>query len=349
MKGALFVGDRKVELTEVEDPVPAMGEVVLEIKASGMCGSDLKLYRAPAGAGPKLLGFGADAKPVVAGHEPCGVVAAIGPGVDTKHIRVGMRAMVHHYLGCGACAHCRTGWSQLCQEGIVVYGVTGHGAHAPYMKVAASTLVALPEELSFKAGAAISCGTGTAYGALRRLGLSGNDCIAIFGQGPVGLSAAQLASAMGAKVIALDISDQRLELAKRFGATTLINSAKEDPVAAIKELTRGTGADMTLETSGAPSARAAAVRSCKIWGTACYVGEEGTVTLDVSPDLLRRQMTIIGSWTFSVTGQAECARFVAERGIDVDALFSDEWALSDANAAYQWFDRQNGGKGVFIF
>ena len=93
----------------------------------------------------------------------------------------------------------------MCVNGSIVYGVTGHGAHAPYMKVPANTLVPLPEELSFATGAAISCGTGTAYRALRRIDLTGGDTIAIVGQGPVGLSATQLAAAMGARVIALDI------------------------------------------------------------------------------------------------------------------------------------------------
>ena len=115
--------------------------------------------------------------------------------------------MVHHYKGCTVCNHCRSGWSQLCQEEpVLVYGNNAHGGHARYLKVPAFTLVPLRDELSFAAGAAIACGTGTAYGALRRLNLSGNDTIALFGQGPVGLSATQLAAAMGARVIALDVS-----------------------------------------------------------------------------------------------------------------------------------------------
>src|SRR5439155_4124575 len=138
----------------------------------------------------------------VAGHEPCGVVAAVGPDVSEEQARVGQRVMNHHYKGCGSCKHCRTGWSQLCLEGCIVYGATGHGAHAPYMKVPASTLVPLPDELSFEEGAAISCGTGTAYQALKRLDVSGRDTLAVFGQGPVGLSAVLLGQAMGARVIA---------------------------------------------------------------------------------------------------------------------------------------------------
>ena len=348
MKGVSFAGDRKIEFIDVADPAPGPGEVVLEIKASGMCGSDLKFYRAPAGVGVARLGVAGAAGPVIAGHEPCGVVVAVGTGVPRRLARVGLRAMVHHYTGCGGCSHCRTGWAQLCQERITVYGVSGHGAHAPFMKVPASTLVQLPEALSFETGAAISCGTGTAYQALRRMNLSGNDLIAIFGQGPVGLSATQLAKAMGAEVVALDISPSRLSRAREFGADHLIDPSKEDSVARIREITDGLGADMTLDTSGVPSARLAAVQSAKIWGIACYVGEDSTVTLNVSPDLLRRQMTVIGSWTFSTVGQAECAKFVAARNIAVDALFTDKWKLDDAEKAYKLFDAQSGGKGVFL-
>ena len=216
------------------------------------------------------------------------------------------------------------------------------------MRVPVSTLVPLPEELSFTTGAAISCGTGTAYGALRRLQLQGGETIAIFGQGPVGLSATQLATAMGAKVIALDISSERLEMAKTFGATEIINASANDPVSAIRELTHGEGVHKTLEASSAPSARQAAVQAVRSWGVACFVGERGNVDLDVSPDLLRRQVTLLGSWTFSTQGQSDCAEFVADNNIDVEALFTDTWSLDQAQQAYDKFDKHTTGKGVII-
>ena len=248
------------------------------------------------------------------------------------------------------CPHCSTGWQQLCVEGVAeVYGATGHGGHARYMKAPASTMVTLPDELSFVTGAAISCGTGTAWGALKRLELTGDQTIAIFGQGPVGLSATQLAAALGARVIALDVSPERLARAKEFGAAEVINPSATDPVAAIRELTHGLGAHATLDASSSSAARRQCVQSVRTWGKACLVGEGGQMTLDVSPDLLRRQVTLIGSWTFSTVGQAECAQFIADRGIDVDALFTDRWRLEQGVEAYQHFDRQTAGKGVFVF
>jgi 2-desacetyl-2-hydroxyethyl bacteriochlorophyllide A dehydrogenase len=349
MKGIVFVGDSKIEYLDFPDPSPGPDEVVLEIKASGMCGSDLKFYRSPRGEAIRALGYG-DAPPVVAGHEPCGVVVAVGSGVNPKRAYLGQRAMVHHYRGCGACPHCSTGWMQLCDEGVKeVYGVTGHGSHAKYMKCPASTIVELPEELTFETGAAIACGTGTAWGALHRLDLNGDQTIAIFGQGPVGLSATQLAHALGARVIALDVSEERLARAKELGADAVINPSKDDPVQAIKQLTHGLGAHASIDASSSPLARKQSVQCVRTWGKACFVGEGGSVSLDVSPDLLRRQVTIIGSWTFSTVGQGDCARFVADRGVDVDALFTHRWGFEDAVQAYQLFDKQTSGKGVFLF
>ncbi|HEX4261059.1 MAG TPA: zinc-binding dehydrogenase, partial [Acetobacteraceae bacterium] len=348
MHGVVFTGERDIELMEFPDPTPGPGEVVLEMKASGMCGSDLKPYRRPKGGDLGGLGLTAAAGPVIGGHEPCGVVAAVGAGVAPAEARRGMRVMVHHYWGCNVCEHCRSGWTQLCaRQAPAVYGMSDHGGHAPYMKVPARTLVALPETLSFQTGAAIACGTGTAYGALRRMNLSGRDVIAIFGQGPVGLSATQLAAAMGARVIALDINPERLARAAEFGADALVDPGAGDPVAAIRDLTGG-GAHLALDTTGHAEGRIAAVRCVRTWGTVCFVGEGGDVTIEVSPDMLRRQVTIVASWTFSTIGQAECAEFVAARGVDVDRLFTHRWELGQADEAYRLFDRQSDGKGVFL-
>jgi 2-desacetyl-2-hydroxyethyl bacteriochlorophyllide A dehydrogenase len=347
MHGVVFLGDRQLELREFPDPTPGPGEVVLEMKASGMCGSDLHAYRAK--GGPAAIGLRGSGEPVIAGHEPCGVVAAIGPGVSEAQARLGQRVMNHHYKGCGVCKYCSTGWSQMCLEGSIVYGVTGHGGHARYIKVPASTLVPLPDALSFEAGAAISCGTGTAYGALRRLNLSGRDTLAVFGQGPVGLSATLLAKAMGARILAVDMSPERLALAEGFGADVCIDPNANDPVTAIKELTHGEGTDLALDCTGNPQARAAAVRSARAWGTVCFVGEGNSVTLDVSPDMIRKQLTVLASWTFNTAGQADCARFIADRHIPVDRLFTHRFTLDQAEEAYRLFDTQTTGKGVFVF
>ena len=347
MKAVYFLGNRRIEIRDVPDPVPGAGEVILEIKASGMCGTDLKYYRAAEGASAIGIGKSPD-KPVIAGHEPCGVVAEIGPGVTGKLARIGARVMNHHYAGCGCCRQCLSGWTQMCDEGSTTFGANGDGAHAKYMKVPIDSLIGLPEDLSFKAGAAISCGTGTAWGGLERLGLRGDDTIAIFGQGPVGLSGAQLAAAMGARVIALDIDEGRLQRAKDFGADVAIDAKANDVVGTIYGLTRGRGADCTMDCTGAAEARSMAIRSAGKWGRVVFLGEGGNVTIDVSNEMNRKQLSVFGSWTFSKIGQAACARFIAERKLDVDGIFTHSWPLKEAEEAYRLFDTQTTGKGVLV-
>src|SRR2546422_423080 len=267
MRGIVFLGNRKLELQDFPDPTPGPGEVVLQMKASGMCGSDLHPYRA-AGNAAAALGLGGGRGPVVAGHEPCGVVAERGPGVSEGDAPIGQRVMVHHYKGCGRCKHCRVGWAQLCRQGIVVYGMTGHGGHA---------------------------------------------------------------------------------LARAFGAEAVVNAREADPVAALRELTHGEGVETAMDCTGNPEARVAAVRSAATWGRVAFVGEGNTTTFDISQDMIRRQLTIHASWTFSSAGQAECARFVADRRIPLDRLLTHRFTLEQADEAYRLFDTQTTGKGFFAF
>ena len=304
------------------------------------------------GGAASSLGLGGAGGPCIAGHEPCGVVAERGPGVPEADAPTGARVMNHHYKGCGHCKHCRAGWAQLCPRGIVVYGMTGHGGHAPYMTVPASTLVPLPDELSFEEGAAISCGTGTAYQALRRLDVSGRDTLAVFGQGPVGLSATMLGVAMGARVIAVDVGAARgassaQAVRRRRASSTRARRTSWQP---LKALTDGEGVDAALDCSGHPDARLAAARATRTWGRVGFVGEGNQVTFDVSPDLLRRQLTLHASWTFSTLIQEECARFIVRApACRSTRLLTHRFRLAQAADAYRLFDTQTTGKGVFVF
>ena len=348
MKGVVFFGERRVELVEFPDPTPGPRDVILEIKASGICGTDLGPYRRKYEPGFTSSGVSRVSGPIIAGHEPSGTVAAVGSAVAASEARIDDRVMDHHYDGCGHCRHCISGWSQMCLDGAVVFGSGEHGAHAKYMKVPVHTLVPLPEKLSFEAGAAISCGTGTAYGALKRLALKGDETLVIFGQGPVGLSGTQLAREMGSRVIAVDVSMERRKLALLKGADMVIDPTSDNPVAVIKEITHGEGADKVLDATSSSEARRNAIRCTRAWGTTCFVGIGGEVTLEVLPDLIHRQVTLVGHWTFSKVGQADCARFISDRKIDVDSLFTHKWRLDQAKEAYKLFDQQNSGKGVFL-
>ena len=125
MRGIVFLGEQEVELRDFPDPQPAPREVVVAIKASGMCGSDLPPYRAPRDA----------FRNIIRGHEPCGDIASHGTAVSDEEAPIGRRVMVHHYSGCGECKYCRVGYSQLCLRGHLVYGANAHGGHADYILV----------------------------------------------------------------------------------------------------------------------------------------------------------------------------------------------------------------------
>lgn len=357
MRGVTFPGEREVAILTFPDPTPGFGEVVIEMKASGMCGSDLNPYRGPKDPDEFRRVFKGrplermrDKGPLIAGHEPCGIVVETGPGVTEAQARIGQRVMVHHYHGCGVCDQCRTGWSQICEtDKPVTYGLSDHGGHANYMKVPATTLVTLPDELAFEAGAAISCGSGTSYSALRRMAPNGSHTVVIFGQGPVGLSGTQFAVAMGCRVIALDVNEERLERAKSFGADVVLNPTKVNVREAIRDLTRGLGADFALETSGSPTGVVDAIQCLRYWGTVAFVGMGPQVPVNIASDVISRQINMLGSWTFSLAIMNECARFAVDREINIDGIFTNRWKLEQAEQAYQLLDAQSAGKGVFIF
>jgi threonine dehydrogenase-like Zn-dependent dehydrogenase len=341
MRAVVFLGEGKLEIREYPDPVPGPDQVVIRMMASGMCGSDLHHLHSQHRTGSEL---------VIEGHEPCGVVELVGDAVRPSEAKVGDRVMVHHYDGCRTCQYCRSGWTQYCTDGRTVYGgLDGDGGHADFMKIPAHTLIRLPDSLSFKTGAAISCGTGTAFAAIKRVGLSADETVAVFGQGPVGLSCTMLAKAFGARVIAVDVEPSRLEMAKQYGADHVVNGREQDAVAAVRDLTRnGEGADKSIECTANTAVREQAVQAIRRWGTACMVGVFGKIEFD-SNELIHLHKTVVGSLTFSKNLQEECALFVAERGLDVESLFTNEFQLDDAERAYELFDQRKIGKGVFIF
>ena len=341
MRGVVFVGDRELELRELPEPEPGPGEVVIAMKASGLCGSDFGAYRA------SREQRGDPNKLKVGGHEPCGVVHRVGKGV--AEVKTGDRVMMHHYAGCGTCRMCRIGYTQMCLRHVEVYGATQNGGHQDLLLVPASTCVALPDSLTFEEGAACACGTGTAFHAVKRLGISDADTIAIFGQGPVGLSATMFAATMGARVIAVDVVPERLYLARRLGARETIDAAKESAVDAIGKLTHGEGADATLDATGIPQVRNNAVNSAKRWGRVCFVGEGGDTTFDVSAQIIRKQLTIYGSWTFSIDGLAEVVEFVVDRRVHVRDLITHRFPLDRAAEAYRLFDGGKTGKVVLVW
>ncbi len=339
MRGIRFLGDHRSEVIYYPDEEPGPGYVLLKMRSSGMCGSDLHRYRVP------FSQEELERDPVRPGHEPCGEVAIVGEGVED--LRVGDRIMQHHYEGCKKCDHCRKGWSQLCKwPGRMIHGGTRHGGHGDYMIAHASTCLTLPNELSYEVGAFLACGASTAFHGLKKLQLSGLDTIAIFGAGPVGLAGVMFAAEMGARVISVDISGERLEMAKGAGAWEVVDNSDGSAVDQILDMTYGEGADATLEAIGIHETRLAAVQSTKIFGRCCFVGEGGDFHVAPSPDIIHRHLTLVGSWTFSTFGLEEAARFTARRNVPLGSLITGRCDIEEVPAAYQRFEA--GAPGKFV-
>lgn len=344
MRGIVFLGERQLELREFPEPIPGFSEVVVEMHASGLCGSDLRSYRAPRGES------GDPTQLKAAGHEPCGQVKEVGPSV--RHVKVGDRVIVHHYLGCGHCKWCLSGYSQLCinpNAKKLYYGRTNHGGHADRIAVHESACVLMPERLSYEEGAACACGTGTAYDAVRRLNVSGRDTLAIYGQGPVGLSATLFGVATGARVFVVEPILYRRELAERLGCEVAINPLETDPVEAIKALTNCEGADATLDCTGIPEPRVNTLRSARIFGRVCFVGEGGQTSFDISRDIIHKQLTIYGSWTMSTMDLAEVANYVIDHKLPLTKIITHRFPLERAADAYKAFEAGQTGKALITW
>ena len=255
--------------------------------------------------------------------------------------------MQHHYEGCGNCRMCKEGWSQLC-TGMerLTHGYGRHGGHGDYMIARADTCLTLPDELSYEVGAFLACGASTAFHGLKKLQLSGLDTIAIFGAGPVGLAGVMFAAEMGARVISVDISGERLEMAKSAGAWAVVDNSDGSAVDQILDLTYGEGADATLEAIGIHETRLAAVQSTEIFGRCCFVGEGGDFHVEPSPDIIHRHLTLVGSWTFSTFGLEEAARFTARRNVPLGSLITGRCGIEDVPTAYEEFEA--GAPGKFV-
>jgi len=275
---------RPLEMQEV--PVPALGEtdVLVRVKAAGICHSDVH-YRA--GVSPVKT------PPVTLGHEVAGEVAQVGPRVS--NVQVGERVCLHYLVTCGGCDYCSSGHEQFCPTGQML-GKHRDGGYAEYIAVPARNAIALPPEIPFKIGAVLMCSSATSLHALRKARLQAGETVAVFGAGGLGMSAIQLARAMGAlDVLAVDINADKLKLAARHGAIP-VNAAQSDPVTEIQHLTHGRGVDIALEVIGLPQTQRQAVQALANFGRAVMVGIAAKpVEIDAYRELLGKEAEIIGS------------------------------------------------------
>jgi propanol-preferring alcohol dehydrogenase len=345
MKALQFPGSREVFIKEFPDPKPGKDEVVIRMKASGICGSDLNyLYRIPKEEKDKyVLGVWVSST-VIPGHEPCGIVEEVGENVT--HLKKGDRVIVYHISGCGVCKSCREGYYMHCKNK-KTYGFDINGSFADFMVAKEKDCVLLPDELSFEEGCYYACGAGTAFKACKRLNISGLDTVSIFGLGPVGLAAVMFAKKFGGKVIAVDPIDVRRDIAKNIGADYVINPLEEDVVREIKKITDGEGTSVSIECSSNPTARSQILDSTKIWGKVAYVGEGKTVTIDVSNQIIHKHLTIFGSWVYTIPELMDLLNFAAKEKLNLPALITHQFTLDEAEEALKLADSGKSGKIVF--
>lgn len=273
-------------LQEQQVPAPSVGpgDILVQIRAAGICHSDVH-YRAgssPVGVLPQTLG-----------HEIAGVVKEIG--AEVTNVAIGERVCLHYLLTCGECHYCRTGLEQFCVRGKML-GKHCDGGYAEAIVVPARNAVSLPEEISFEHGATMMCSSATSFHALRKAKLQPGETVAVFGAGGLGLSAIQLARAFGAlQVYAVDIHEAKLRLAETYGAIP-VNARQQDPVSEIRRLTRGRGVDVALEVIGLRQTMEQAVQALAIFGRAAIVGiADEPLSIDSYQDLLCKEAQVVGS------------------------------------------------------
>ena len=336
MKGVVFLGDRTAEVRTFPDPVAGPGEVVVQLKAAGLCGSDLHGYRQS-----KEVRAG---NTTIPGHEASGVIAALGPGVTG--VEIGDRVSVYHFRTCGHCRECRAGNMMWCEERRG-YGGPIDGPDADLLLADAYNCLPLPDNLSFGVGAMMACNAATAFSSISKLNLSGKDTIAIFGQGPVGLAGVLFAKALGARVISVEPLAERRRIALELGADEAVDPMAGDLTAAIKELTHGRGADAAYETAGSPASQAGVVDCLGNGGRAVFVGF-GSQEKSINPSqIISRQLVLMGSIVMPIYMYFDMVQFVQEKNIDLEQLITHRFPIEQAPEAFKLFDSGNTGKVIF--
>ncbi|MBV9848598.1 MAG: zinc-binding dehydrogenase [Armatimonadetes bacterium] len=344
MPGVVLPGNSTVEMREYPVPTPGHGQVLVKMKASSICGSDIRaIYREHLGVGDEAY------RGVIAGHEPSGQIVEAGPGC--KQFKPGDRVVLYHISGCGVCEDCKGGYMISCHgRQRAAYGWQRDGGHADYLLAEENTCVRLPDNLSYVDGALVACGYGTAWEALTRIGVNGRDRMLITGLGPVGLAAAQLGRALGAReILGCDISAGRIEIAQKMGLVDHAFASDEDALETIRSLTGGKGCEASIDCSGNAQARLLALQGTRQWGRCAFVGEGGKVDFDVSPLLIHPQITLYGSWVTSTNHMEDLVERLSRWDLHPERTVTDRFPLSQAAEAYQVADQGQSGKVCIVF
>ncbi|MFP4057818.1 MAG: zinc-dependent alcohol dehydrogenase [Candidatus Brocadiia bacterium] len=324
MKAAVHAGNRRIELVELPRPEPGPGEVLLQVMASGLCGSELGGFRGPkARSGP-------------AGHEMAGVVAEAGPGT---RLQPGQRVGVQSIRGCGACLHCLRGDATLCPRRRGV-----GGSEAEFVAVPEFCCLPLPDDVGFDAAVLLAGDTlGVANKLLNRMGLCGADRVGIFGAGPIGLGMTAVAAFLGARCIVVEPHAYRRRLAATLGAVDAIDPREGEVVEALRERTGGAGPSAAIVCVGLGDVLRTALEAVAGGGKVGLVGECAQATIRPSETLIRKSLTLYGSW---YTNWVEYFELLERRrqGLAVEPIVTHAFPLDQAEEAYRLFDSGETGK-----
>ncbi len=344
MPGAILPGNSTVELREFPVPTPGHGQVLIAMKASTICGSDIRaIYH-------EQLGKGAEGyQNVISGHEPAGQVVELGPGV--RRLREGDRVLIYHISGCGVCHDCRTGYQISCTSSLrAAYGWQRDGGNAPYLLAEEADCIVMPDSMTYIDGACIACGFGTCYEAIRRMGVSGDDRALVIGLGPMGLGALMLARARGATtLIGVDLSPDRVALAERFGIADVVLPADTATIDRIRNATDGKGCEVSMDCSGSDAGRRLAINGASQWGRVAFIGEGGSVGFEPSPELIHDQKTLFGSWVTSVGNMEDLVERMPRWNMHPHDICTHRFSLEDAAEAYRTMAEGKSGKVAIVF
>lgn len=345
MVGAILPGNSTTELKEFDIPVPGHGEVLIKMKSSTICGSDIRaIYHEHTGKGPEGYQAG-----MIAGHEPSGQIVEAGPGC--RRFKKDGRVIVYHISGCGVCNDCRRGYMISCTSKYRrAYGWQRDGGMAEYLLAEEKDLVGLPDELSYSDGAQVACGFGTVYEGLEKIGISGNDAVLITGLGPVGLASAMLCKALGAeKIFGIEVIDERLSIARGLGLFTDVMKPAEDNIERIRDSTSGHGVERSIDCSANSKARLTCIQAARKWGKIVFIGEGGTCEFQPSRDIIHDQKTIYGSWVTNIWRMEELVERLVRWNIRPESLITHRFTLNDAGKAYSLMASGKCGKVAVVF
>jgi propanol-preferring alcohol dehydrogenase len=279
----IFTIGKRLKQAEVSTPIPAAGEILVAVRAAGICHSDAH-YRSGTGSVARL--------PITPGHEVAGIIEAVGPGVSEE--RIGERVCLHYLVTCGECSYCRSNIGQFCPDAAMI-GKDRDGGYAEYICLPEQNAFSLPDEIPFSHAAVMMCSFATALHALRKARFAEDESVAVFGAGGLGMAAIGLSTALGAsRVIAVDNNSAKVAAARSMGAIG-IDASGSDVLEAVMDSTAGQGVDVALELVGLPITAEQAVKSLGIQGRAAMVGLANAATLiNTYKDLIGKEREIIG-------------------------------------------------------